>query len=106
MEERGGASADGGVDVVLRRDGQTTLVQCKRWRDYKVGVQQVRELLGAMTHERAGAGILVTAGRFTDDAFSLARQNRIQLVDGPALVEMIQSVRRSADPVALPESKP
>jgi len=27
-----GGGADGGVDLVLRREGKVTLVQCKRWR--------------------------------------------------------------------------
>lgn len=46
VEERGGSAADGGVDLVLRKDGKTTVVQCKRWRDAQVSVQPVRELFG------------------------------------------------------------
>jgi len=42
------AGADGGVDLVLRKDGGKTYVQCKHWRTYKVGVEKVRELLGSM----------------------------------------------------------
>lgn len=36
VEERGGSAADGGVDLVLRKDGKTTVVLCKRWRDAQV----------------------------------------------------------------------
>ena len=93
VEERGGSSADGGVDLVLRRDGQTALVQCKHWKAFKVGVKPVRELCGVMSHENATRGILVTSGRFTAEAETFAGQNRIELVSGGALVEMVRSVQ-------------
>jgi restriction system protein len=93
VEERGGSSADGGVDLVLRKDGQTILVQCKHWKAFKVGVKPVRELGGVMGHERANGGILVTSGRFTAEAETFARQNRIELVSGGQLVEMVRSVQ-------------
>lgn len=35
---------DGGVDLEVRKDGELHLVQCKRWRARKVGVEIVREL--------------------------------------------------------------
>ena len=40
---------DGGVDLELRKDGELHLVQCKRWRARKVGVDIVRELYGVMS---------------------------------------------------------
>lgn len=39
----GSDGPDGGIDLVLRKDGETHLVQCKQWKAYKVGVQPVRE---------------------------------------------------------------
>ncbi len=33
-----GNGPDGGVDLVLRKDGNTVLVQCKQWKAWKVGV--------------------------------------------------------------------
>jgi restriction system protein len=42
--ETGGAGPDGGVDLVLRKDGEKSFVQCKQWKAYKVGVKVVREL--------------------------------------------------------------
>ncbi|MCF6262966.1 MAG: restriction endonuclease [Xanthomonadales bacterium] len=52
------AGPDGGVDLVLRKDGKKTYVQCKHWKTYKVGVDKVRELLGAMTAGGADHGVL------------------------------------------------
>ena len=50
---------DGGVDLVLRKDGGKTYVQCKHWKAYKVGVEKVRELLGSMAAGGADHGVLV-----------------------------------------------
>ena len=54
-----GGGADGGVDLVLRRDGKVTIVQCKRWRGKPVPVQTVRELYGVMVDRRADSAKLV-----------------------------------------------
>lgn len=95
VEERGGASADGGVDIALRKSGRMTLVQCKHWKVYKVGVQPVRELLGVMSHGKADEGVFVTSGTYTSEARDFARQNRIDLVDGDSLLQMVGSVRQT-----------
>lgn len=90
---RGGYEADGGVDVVLKRSGFTTLVQCKQWRARQVPVAVIRELLGAITAERAAGGMVVTCGSFTGDAWAFAQANNIKLIDGVALVELAATVR-------------
>lgn len=95
VEVTGNAGGDGGVDVVLRRKGQRTLVQCKHWKTYTVGVQIVRELRGVMASEKADYGIVVSYGTFTPEAESFAKQNRITLIGGDDLAKMIRSVRRT-----------
>ena len=89
----GSPAGDGGVDLVLRRDGRTILVQCKHWKAWKVGVKEVRELLGVVTSEGAQSGILVTSGSFTAEAVDFASRNAITLVAGPELARMIHSVQ-------------
>ncbi|HWT14391.1 MAG TPA: restriction endonuclease, partial [Patescibacteria group bacterium] len=39
---------DGGVDLVLRRDDEVLLVQCKHWNAKQVPHNPVHELLGIM----------------------------------------------------------
>jgi restriction system protein len=90
----GGFGADGGVDVVLKRDGKKLLVQCKQWRARQVSVNVVRELLGAVTSERADAGVVVTCGTFTGDAWGFASANGLELVDGMRLLELVRQVQR------------
>ncbi len=43
---------DGGVDLVLRKNGKTAVVQCKQ-ASISVGVSVVRELFGILTAEKA-----------------------------------------------------
>lgn len=63
VQETGGGGPDGGVDLVLRRGGETHLVQCKQWRAFRVGVDVVRELYGVMAARGAASGFVVTSGR-------------------------------------------
>ncbi|HNO75927.1 restriction endonuclease [Nitrosomonas mobilis] len=39
---------DNGIDLILKKDGEVFLIQCKQWWAYKVSVNIVRELLGVM----------------------------------------------------------
>lgn len=95
VQLRGGNRPDGGVDIALEKHGELTLVQCKHWRSRRVGVKVVRELLGSMTNARAQRGIVVASGSFTPDAEKLARNNCIQLIDGPALERMVAGLQKS-----------
>ena len=83
------AGPDGGVDLVLRKDGEKTYVQCKHWKTYKVSVVKVRELLGSMAAGRADRGVLVTTGQFTSSAKQFGKQHRIRLIDGNELERLI-----------------
>jgi len=93
VAENLGGGADGGVDLILRRAGQTTLVQCKRWKGKMVGVNIVRELFGVMTADGAESGILVTTSGFTSEASQWARGKKIRLIDGGELTTLVKSVQ-------------
>ncbi len=95
--ETGGGGADGGVDLVLSRPGKNGgekfLVQCKRWRALKVGVDVVRELYGVMAARGATGGFVVTSGRFTEEAVKFAEGRNVKLVDGPKLHGLIRQAK-------------
>jgi restriction system protein len=80
---------DGGVDLVLRKDGTTVLVQCKQWRTMKVGVTVVRELYGLMAAEHAQRGIIITSGRFTQEAKTFVHGKPLDLVEGQELASLV-----------------
>lgn len=107
VTEIGGGGADGGVDLVLRKGSEVSLVQCKQWRATQVGVQVVRELFGVMAARGAAQGFVVTSGSFTSDARAFADGRNVRLVDGPKLFGLIQQARRSLEagrPAAQPPS--
>lgn len=99
--ETGGGGADGGVDLVLTKQGKSGgekfLVQCKQWRALKVGVDVVRDLYGVMAARGATGGFVVTSGRFTDDAISFASGRNVTLVDGPKLHGLLQQAKAGVD---------
>ena len=84
---------DGGVDLVLKKDGTTLLVQCKQWRAWKVGVKVMREVFGVMADRHADGAIIVTSGHFTLEARSFAAGKPIELIEGQQLAELVLSVR-------------
>src|SRR5256714_11719277 len=70
VEETLGGGADGGIDLVLWREGHQTVVQCKRWKGRPVRVQTVRELYGVLHDRRASPAKLVATTNFTSDAIA------------------------------------
>ncbi len=93
VTELGGKGPDGGVDLILRRDQEKFLVQCKQWKAFKVGVAVVRELYGVMAVQGAAGGFVVTSGSFTDEAIKFASGRNVTLVDGPKLFGLIQQAK-------------
>lgn len=80
-----GRTGDEGVDVLLRRGGQTVVVQCKRYSG-SVGQPTIRDLYGVMMHHRAEAAALVTTGSISEAARRWAADKSIQLIDGHDLI--------------------
>jgi restriction system protein len=103
----GSACGDGGVDILLNRRGECVLVQCKQWKAWTIPVQPVRELVGVVTAQGASRGILVTSGRFTNDAKQFAAQcDRVELIDGDQLAEMMQIAQATVAPSRTSENGP
>jgi restriction system protein len=75
-----GGQGDHGIDLIAERDGIRTAVQCKRWFGVRsVGEPQIRDLLGAMQHERAANGLVLTTGRYSDAAVKWVQGKPIRL---------------------------
>lgn len=85
--------ADGGVDVVLKKDGKTTLVQCKQWKSQSVGVKSIRELAGVVAAAKADRGIFVCSGSYTNEAKAFAARSGIELIDGEALSVLLAEIK-------------
>lgn len=87
------SSRDGGVDCVAYDArpvlGGKVVIQAKRYR-HTVGVSAVRDLFGTMMNEGANKGILVTTSGYGPDAFEFAKDKPIELLDGGALLYLLQ----------------
>ena len=98
VEESLGGGADGGIDLIIRKDGRTRLVQCKQWKVQAVGAPVIREIFGLVAHHRANGAIVITSGGFTREAIVFAEGKTIELIDGPALLQLVQSVQANRAP--------
>ena len=101
VSETGGNGPDGGIDLILRKNNEKYLVQCKHWRSLKVGVPVIREFFGAMAVEGAAGGFVVTAGQYTAEAKGFAEGRNIQLIDGVKLKRLLAQ-RNPITPVPEP----
>jgi len=87
--------SDGGVDIWLysthHDDGgaPVSIVQCKQWMRWKVGVSEVRALRGVMAAHGIARGQFVTTSDFTADAREFAGGNGIGLHDVDGLLALI-----------------
>ena len=95
VTRRGGAHPDGGVDLVVVKAGETTVVQCKHWQNVLVKPDKVRELIGAQTIEGAHRSVLVTLRGYTAAALQLAHEQRVELIAETELVAWLGELRFS-----------
>lgn len=87
VERKGGAQPDGGVDLVVEKEGATGLIQCKHWKTWVIQERVVRELLGSMTHFKVANGAIYTLKGWTEPAARFAAEHAITLVNGDELAE-------------------
>lgn len=97
VTEVGGGGPDEGIDLVLTKEGKTTLVQCKNWRRDSIGVTTIRELYGVMAAHRVPFGIVVCSGTYTTEAERFAETNPIELIDGPQLLDLVKTVQTNTN---------
>ncbi len=101
VTRRGGANPDGGIDLVIEKDGQCSAVQCKQWKTWNVGVKAVREFLGALTDAGISKGIFITLRGYSGDAKQLAEKHDIEIVNETGLARLLESTDAQFDPETL-----
>ncbi len=101
VTRRGGANADGGIDLLLNKGGSRTAVQCKQWRTWKVRERTVREFLGALTHAQIPNGIIVTLCGYTKEAEGLANAHSIEIVTETGLLKLLIAANAANNPEIL-----
>lgn len=73
-------SGDQGVDIIVRRDGFTVAVQCKRYTS-PIGNAAVQEVHAGRTFVGAKGAIVIGTGGFTKAARSIAAISKVELLD-------------------------
>ena len=89
------AAGSGGADISLYPQGAeraSVVVQCKPWNAYRVGIKPVRSLAGLMASANIAEGVLVTSGKFTQEARVFAGKEKISLIDGDELLAKIAAL--------------
>lgn len=89
------ASESGAFDFRLRKDGRSTLVQCRRWKVNQVGVKPVQELHAAMNASDAYNGVCISAGEFSASAREFAAGKRMTLLNGAPLAELVGAIEKT-----------
>lgn len=88
------ASNDGGIDIEMRKDGETFVVEVKQYsRENKVSRERIQKLDSAARHAEADHAIFVTTSGFTQPAIEYADELGIELIDGKELFEMIRRAK-------------
>lgn len=79
-----------GHDFKLVRNGQSILLQCRRWKVNQVGEGPLRELARALHNHDAARGICVAAGDFSARARRFAANEPITLLTGAELAQLMR----------------
>jgi restriction system protein len=101
-------SRDGGVDCVAHYQksviGGKYIIQAKKYVNV-VPVEAVRDLAGALDHERASKGILVTTSDFTRAGEEFAQNKPIELINGNSLLALIKEYTNLEMKIVMPPKK-
>jgi hypothetical protein len=80
-------SGDHGVDIVLKQEGLTTVVQCKLHKS-PVGPAAARELLGSLVAWKADAAILAAPGGVTPGVHGVFRGKPLRVMGLKEILEL------------------
>lgn len=83
---------DMGGDLIIEKDNIRTAVQAKCYHSF-VGIDAVREVIGAMNYYNCSKAIVVTNSNYTNEAITLARVSRVELWNRHKLVEVIPGTK-------------
>ncbi len=95
-----GKRGDEGIDILMRNSsGDIIGVQVKRWKN-KIGVQQIREFLGALILKKITKGFYVTTGEFTEGTGKLYKRITdsgyfIEMMDGDYFYDLLKTAQKS-----------
>ena len=78
-----------GADLLLTRNGQTSVVSARRWKAATHGVEPLRELHAQAQQQGAQAVYVALTGTVSETARSFAREHGVVLLEGDALAALL-----------------
>jgi len=87
------SSGDGGLDVIIKKDGKRIGIQCKH-HNKPVGPNDFRALIGVIASQDFDYGIFVSLNGFTPSVYDEARKSKIviELISCDELVTLAKSI--------------
>ena len=76
------------ADFSLLKNGNTTVVSCKRWKAANHGIEALRDLIAEKDKRGADSCAYLSLGQVTDTARAFAQAQGIRLVAGEALLQL------------------
>ena len=98
------ATGDGGVDIILRRNGERIAVQCKHHAK-PVGPNDVRALQGVVAAQNYSKGIFVSLNGYTSSVYYEVRSGRVK-IDLLELNDILQMAKGDDINPVKPQNKP
>ena len=96
--EKVGGSYDGGIDVIVKKEGIEQYIQCKKYISSKVSVGAMRDFYGALVDKATnGKAFFITTNSFTLEAEKFAETKLIELIDGYKLLQYIKMAKMDND---------
>lgn len=83
-------TGDHGIDVLCRKNGKLTVVQCKKYKGV-VSAPDIQKFIGAMQNAGADEGYFLTTGTFSIGAEKAAKDAPIVLCDKLGIRELIET---------------
>ena len=88
-----GGSGDYGADLIIKKLGETYIIQAKRYSD-KVSLPAVQQAFTAKAFYDADGCTVVTNSFFTKNAKTLAAKVGCELIDRNGLTEYIETLKK------------
>lgn len=85
-------TGDFGADLLLKKDGRSTVVQAKRYNN-NVGAKALQEIYSARHHYKADEMMVVSNAHFTKQAQVMAEEQNIELIDREELIGIMNETR-------------
>ena len=85
----------GAANFEITKEGRTALVNCKRWKVARTGVEPLSELHASKEARDAHECIYVAAGEISDNARAFAARHAIKLIGAAELARLLPSEGRA-----------